>query len=78
MSYILEALKKAQAERQLGATPDVHAPVIDAYAARNAARPAWLPAAVGGAVAVAAIGVALWWRHDVPAAPAVQRVAAGP
>ncbi|MRV76403.1 hypothetical protein GJ700_32300, partial [Duganella sp. FT92W] len=63
MSYILEALKKAQAERQLGAAPDVHAPTIDAYAARSAARPAWLPAALGGAAACAAIGLALWWRH---------------
>ncbi|WP_229507928.1 hypothetical protein [Massilia sp. Dwa41.01b] len=26
MSYILEALKKAQAERQLGNAPDIHTP----------------------------------------------------
>lgn len=67
MSYILEALKKAQAERQLGATPDVHAPTIDAYAVRQAQRPAWLPAALGGALAVAALGLTLWWRQGTPA-----------
>jgi len=72
MSYILEALKKAQAERQLGATPDVHAPTIDAYAARQSGRPAWLPAALGGAAAVAALGLALWWRQDTPAVVAPQ------
>ncbi|WP_028100528.1 general secretion pathway protein GspB [Pseudoduganella violaceinigra] len=28
MSYILEALKKAQAERQIGSTPTIHAPTL--------------------------------------------------
>jgi general secretion pathway protein B len=28
MSYILEALKKAQAERQLGHAPTIHAPTV--------------------------------------------------
>ncbi|WP_343732114.1 general secretion pathway protein GspB [Duganella sp.] len=30
MSYILEALKKAQAERQLGSSPTIHAPTLQA------------------------------------------------
>ena len=36
MSYILEALKKAQAERQLGSAPDIHAPA-PVHAAQPAA-----------------------------------------
>lgn len=32
MSYILEALKKAQAERQLGSSPTIHAPTLQAGA----------------------------------------------
>ena len=28
MSYILEALKKAQAERQIGSAPTIHAPTL--------------------------------------------------
>lgn len=92
MSYILEALKKAQAERQLGATPDLHSPVIDTYAARGAARFGWLPAALGAAAAVVAIGLTMWWRDqplappampagaqsNAPAAPAVAAAGASP
>jgi general secretion pathway protein B len=78
MSYILEALKKAQAERQLGATPDVHAPTLDAYATRRAARPRWLPLVLGGGLVCAAAAAVLWWRHDAPSAGAQERIAPGP
>ncbi|MYM32679.1 GspB domain-containing protein [Duganella sp. CY15W] len=37
MSYILEALKKAQAERQLGSSPTIHAPTLQTAAASTAA-----------------------------------------
>lgn len=76
MSYILEALKKAQAERQLGTTPDVHAPAIDAYAAGNSARRAWLPFVMGGVAAVTAIAVPLLWRHQWRQEPPAPPVAA--
>ncbi|AKU22137.1 general secretion pathway protein GspB [Massilia sp. NR 4-1] len=36
MSYILEALQKAQAERQLGEAPTIHAPTLERGATRTA------------------------------------------
>ena len=75
MSYILEALKKAQAERQLGNAPTIHAPA-PSYAA-----PATAPGArsrallIGlGAGAVVAAAAILWLR--APAAPALELAAA--
>ncbi len=77
MSYILEALKKAQAERQLG-----HAPTLDAVpvgAAPDAAPARKLPLAAI-AIVVAAIGAgALWWvRPASSPAPAAVTVVAAP
>lgn len=75
MSYILEALKKSQAERQLGELPSIHAPQVqlhDGAASASARRtPVWL--ALGG-VAVAA-ALLLWqpWQADA-AAPAAAAV----
>ena len=79
MSYILEALKKSQAERQLGELPSIHAPQVqlhDGAASASARRtPVWL--ALGGvAVAVAvAAALLLWqpWQTDA-AAPAAAAV----
>lgn len=71
MSYILEALKKAQTERQMGSAPTIHALPIHAapqQAARSAPAPWWI---AGGAVLLlAAGGAAMWWRQ-APQAPAV-------
>lgn len=76
MSYILEALKKAQAERQLGSAPTIHAPA-QSYAA---------PAAQGAGRRYAAIGVgagvlialaALWWTRQA-GAPVVVAQAPAP
>ena len=69
MSYILEALKKSEAERQLGNAPTIHAmpvgaPQREAVLARR--RPAaWIAL---GAVALAAALAVLAWRGQ-PAAP---------
>ncbi|WP_402720420.1 general secretion pathway protein GspB [Janthinobacterium rivuli] len=78
MSYILEALKKSQAERQLGELPSIHAPQVQLHdaAASGASRraPVWL--ALGG-VTVAVVAALLLWQPwqataTVPtAAPAV-------
>jgi general secretion pathway protein B len=74
MSYILEALKKAQAERQLGNAPTIHAPQpVQASAAAGhelagSRKPLLL--GVGAGVIVAAVAAALLW-HRAPA-PAVQ------
>ncbi|MDL2357169.1 MAG: general secretion pathway protein GspB [Pseudomonadota bacterium] len=74
MSYILEALKKAQAERQLGNAPTLNAVPVgaappDAAAARRL--PAWIAVA---ALALTGALAALAWRmqtHDArPAVPA--------
>ncbi|SFU68626.1 general secretion pathway protein GspB [Pseudoduganella namucuonensis] len=77
MSYILEALKKAQAERQLGATPTIHAPTLDVAATRGAGRRPWQPVALAVAgVAVAGL-LALLWRQQsaAPGTAAVPAVA---
>ncbi|MFC5512149.1 general secretion pathway protein GspB [Massilia jejuensis] len=73
MSYILEALKKAQAERQLGNAPGihtpqpVHAPVVAAGAQRKP-----LLVGLGAGVVVVAVAAGLMWRARTPAgAPAV-------
>ena len=79
MSYILEALKKAQAERQLGNAPTIHAvPVgaapLDPAGARR--RPLWMALAALGLVAALA---ALAWRARTPELkPAVVAVVAAP
>lgn len=78
MSYILEALKKAQAERQLGNAPTIHAPVVHAVPAARASR---MPLALGAAAAVLVLGAALFaWRQSSPAdpAPAVSKAAPAP
>ncbi|NHQ91081.1 general secretion pathway protein GspB [Janthinobacterium lividum] len=78
MSYILEALKKSQAERQLGELPSIHAPQVQLHdgAASGAARrtPVWL--ALGGVAVAVAAALLLWqpWQAAATApaaAPAV-------
>jgi general secretion pathway protein B len=76
MSYILEALKKAQAERQLGNAPTIHAPTLHHAAPR-------LPAVKKSGVLALAIGAAVvagagWfaWSQRAPAPVAVLTPAA--
>lgn len=72
MSYILEALKKAQAERQLGNSPTLHAPTLQGAEQRPAARfSVPMLAAVVGMAAVIGVLLVLVWRPSEPAAPAV-------
>lgn len=70
MSYILEALKKSQAERQLGELPTIHAPQVQLQAAAAGVRsqrlPVWL--ALGG-VTLAVAAALLWWRPWQVAVP---------
>lgn len=76
MSYILEALKKAQAERQLGSAPTIHDLSLQAAPqdrARGTAVPLW--AVLSGAAVLAAGAAFLWWRQ-VPPAPVVQLASA--
>jgi general secretion pathway protein B len=74
MSYILEALKKAQAERQLGHAPDIHTPApvhVPAGAVPANRKP--LLIGLGAGVLVAAVVAVLAWRGQAPPAakPAV-------
>jgi general secretion pathway protein B len=77
MSYILEALKKSQAERQLGELPSIHAPQVQLQPAPDTSGqrrlPLWI--ATGAACAVAA---AWWWWPAPVVAPAPAPVAAAP
>lgn len=85
MSYILDALRRAEAERGRGAVPGLHTPAVPAPGAPSMAEPArrgalpWLPVlAAGLAVAGVAAGAAWWLAHRtaVPAEPV--RVVAAP
>ena len=73
MSYILEALKKSQAERQLGELPSIHAPQVqlhDGAASGAASRaPIWL--ALGGVTVAVAAALLLWQPWQAGTAPAV-------
>jgi general secretion pathway protein B len=77
MSYILEALKKSQAERQLGSAPTLHAVPVGA-APQGAAGSRRRPAAIAlAAVALAAaLGGAAWQFKAPGAKPAAAIVAA--
>jgi len=80
MSYILEALKKAQAERQLGNAPDIHTPApVAVPAASAAANRKPLLIGLGAGVLVAGIAAGLVWRAKTPAGePAVLAQAGAP
>jgi general secretion pathway protein B len=72
MSYILEALKKAQAERQLGNAPTIHAPQ-PVQAAQPGAAASRRPLLVGlgaGALVVLIGGLFAWQRTPAPASAA--------
>ncbi|KQV45386.1 MULTISPECIES: general secretion pathway protein GspB [unclassified Duganella] len=69
MSYILEALKKAQAERQIGSTPTIHAPALASVSAGQGARSRRVPVIAAMALMAAAIaGLAIMLVRQQPAA----------
>ncbi|HEY1043148.1 MAG TPA: general secretion pathway protein GspB [Telluria sp.] len=74
MSYILEALKKAQAERQLGSTPGIHDATVPSAPQRGAALNARLWLALGAALLLVGggfVAMRTLVRHAPPAPPAV-------
>lgn len=76
MSYILEALKKAQAERQLGNAPTIHAPQpvqVGTAAGGAAAQRKPLLVGLGAGALVVLLGAVLMWRHGP--APETQKPA---
>ena len=80
MSYILEALKKSQAERQLGELPSIHAPQVQLHdaAASGTGRhaPVWL--ALGGVTVAVAAALLFWqpWQAGTAAPAAAAAVLA--
>lgn len=83
MSYILDALRRAEAERGRGAVPGLHTPAVPvpgaAPVAERLAAPAWLLAASGLALAAAAVAVAgTWWVMQQHPAPVVVAAAPAP
>ena len=79
MSYILEALKKSQAERQLGELPSIHAPQVQLHPAPAAGGARRLPLWLGlGAACIGAIGLWLWqpWQPRQAAVPVAAPLAA--
>lgn len=67
MSYILEALKKAQAERQLGNAPTIHAPTLHATPASAPSAKKTGALAIGLGVAVLAVAGWFVWSQRAPA-----------
>lgn len=80
MSYILEALKKAQAERQLGSAPTLHAPTLQAANTASPAARFSKPMLLSVVAMAAVIGVllVLVWRTPEPAAAPVAAPPAPP
>lgn len=72
MSYILEALRRSQAERERGQVPGLHAQPAPAEAdvPRGARRGVPLPWLGLGLVAGAAVAASAWWLWRPAAAPA--------
>jgi general secretion pathway protein B len=77
MSYILEALKKAQAERQLGSAPTIHSPqVVSSAPAGAAASRKPLLVGLGAGALVVGAGALFMWRQAPAPVPASRTVAA--
>jgi general secretion pathway protein B len=78
MSYILEALKKAQAERQLGATPTIHAPTLHSVAEQPAGKGMNKPvmlALLAMGVVIAGLLALVWSKSQQTPPPAPQQAA---
>ncbi|MFZ4288718.1 general secretion pathway protein GspB [Variovorax sp. HJSM1_2] len=80
MSYILEALKRAEAERDRGAVPTLHSqPQVSRAAAPGARAVSPMVAALSALLVIALVVIAtLWWRGRAPADPAPISVAPAP
>lgn len=73
MSYILDALRRAEAdrERERGQVPGLHTPPASGSTATPAAGPRrWLPWAGGSLLLLAGLGAGSWWAGgEVPPVP---------
>lgn len=70
MSYILDALRKADAERERDPARGIHAqPITSASAPESGKRPA-AALVLGGAAVLLAAGAYAWWQREPAPAPA--------
>lgn len=79
MSYILDALRRAEVdrERERGQVPGLHAQALPEGRPAPAAGPRrWLPWAGSGLLLLAGIGAGSWWASGPPQSPAPQPQAA--
>lgn len=77
MSYVLNALRRADAERERGAVPGLHAHTLPEQTA-PAARPAWLLALLGALAGAGCLLGGWLLLRPSPAPQPVQTVAAAP
>jgi len=80
MSYILDALRRADAERERGSVPGLHAqPAMLGEADSEADRPARRVGWLGGGLGLVLLALLGWWfvGHDAPR-PAAEPMAAAP
>jgi general secretion pathway protein B len=75
MSYILEALKRADRERTRGAPPDIHAATLPTIGDESSRRPGLWPWVVG-ALAVGLVALLLWRPASAPPEPRATTTAA--
>ena len=81
MSYILDALRKAEAERERGSVPNIHAQPAFAGAPARGARPrsrVWIAVAVVGVLLVIAAALPWFFMADRSAVPAPVAAAPAP
>lgn len=80
MSYILDALRRAEAERERGRVPGLNTPTLAGGPAAPTAGPRrWLlPWAGGGLLLLAGLAAGLWWAGGPVAAPAAPPPVAAP
>jgi general secretion pathway protein B len=78
MSYILEALKKAQAERQLGNAPTIHAPTLHATPVHVPSAKKTGALALGLVAAVVLAAGAYLWSQRAPVPVAIPATAMAP
>lgn len=81
MSYLLDALRKAERERNLGRVPDLGFQANETATGAGTSLPAWALAAVGGLIALnLLILLIFWWssgqREQASAAPPEARAGA--
>jgi len=75
MSYILEALKRADRERTRGAPPDIHAATLIAVGDESSRRPGPWPWVVG-VLAVGLVALLIWRPASAPPEPRTTTTAA--